>query len=91
MTTQTNQVLSDTSKEKVCLITDINKLVTLLFEDPIKDTESFDNLYDMTIEELEDLTQVLVQVAEFRRQARSLARIMQELKSRKRTNNEEGD
>lgn len=91
MSTVVEQVLSDTSKEKVCLIQDINKLVTFLFDDPIIDTESFDNLYDMSIEELEHITGMLVHVAEFKKQARSLTRLMQEIQKHKRKNNEEGD
>lgn len=49
--------LSDESKTKVCLITDLCKCKKLIINEPL-DTEEFNKLYDMSIEELNRLLAV---------------------------------
>lgn len=85
--------LSDTSKEKVCLITDINKLSTYLYNAPITDVEMFDELYDASIEELETLNNQLVMVASYRNMTASLRLAIDNIKKEiaQRRNDEEGD
>lgn len=91
MINNTTQELSDTSKQKVCLIKDISNLSRYLYQDPIVSAEAFDILYDMHIKDLESLERYLISVAEFRRQASSLANLVHEINRNARKNNEEGD
>lgn len=47
------QVLSDESKEKVCIITDINKLIKMVTGKNIEPVE-FDYMYDMPLPKLQE-------------------------------------
>lgn len=51
-----NHIISEESKEKVCIITDIVKLYKLMGQ-PAPTVEEFDHMYDGTILELQALEQ----------------------------------
>lgn len=53
-------ILSEESKEKVCIIQDIAKVIKLMGQSPLT-VDGFDMLYDSTISELELIQEVVVQ------------------------------
>lgn len=64
-------ILSEESKEKVCIIQDIAKVIKLMGQSPLT-VDGFDMLYDSTISELE----LIQEVGEFARTAKFYAEKM---------------